>query len=220
MASDTLASTDARAGRLPRVAALAGAACVVVTFAGISASDVGGNGVNPTMGPDLIASLLRDHVDGLRTGASLLSVGALLAVLFAGPLWLALRQASEWVAAVGAAGAVLAGAHWLSLATDGIGLATAADLGDGATAQVLVTTGWESARITAVPSLVMVTAALVAGFGHGCFPRWYRWFTAAVAVPLVVALAPVGPAGLLGFAFGGGWLLVTSLLLTVRAPAP
>ncbi|WP_347059617.1 hypothetical protein ABC795_03995 [Blastococcus sp. HT6-30] len=37
-----------------------------------------------------------------------------------------------------------------------------ADLGNGATAQVLLTTGWESARIAAVPSLVMVLAVVVA----------------------------------------------------------
>ncbi|MGY1914440.1 hypothetical protein [Blastococcus sp. SYSU DS0973] len=52
-----------------------------------------------------------------------------------------------------------------------------AHLGNGATAQVLLTTGWESARIAAVPSLVMVLA-------------------------VVVALTPVGPSGLLGFVSG------------------
>jgi hypothetical protein len=190
---------------LLRVASLAGAASVIVAYAGVSVGDVGGNGINPTMAPDVIAVELQEHSGALRAGAALLSVGAVLAVLFAGPLWLRLRAASDWVAVIGLAGAVLTAAQWLSFAADGIGLATAADLGNGVTAQVLVTTGWESARIAAVPSLVMVTAAVIAGFGYGLCP--------------LVALTPVGPAGLLGFLFGGLWVLVTSLLLARGAPA-
>jgi len=38
-------------------------------------------------------------------------------------------------------------------------------------------------------------------------------------LPLLVALTPVGPAGLLGFAFGGLWLLVTSAVLALGTPA-
>ena len=219
MAAGAVRSQSHRTGTLARVASLAGAASVVVAYAGVSFGDLGGKGINPTMAPDVIVGALQEHTDALRAGASLLSVGAVLVVLFAGPLWLRLRAASDWVAVIGMAGAVLTATQWLSFAADGIGLATAAELSSGATAQVLMTTGWESARIAAVPSLVMVTAAVIAGFGYGLFPRWFRWFSAAMLVPLLIALTPMGPAGLLGFLFGGLWVVVTSLLLARDAPA-
>ncbi|MGY1835279.1 hypothetical protein ACI79P_09230 [Blastococcus sp. SYSU DS0510] len=214
----TETATVHRARALRRLVPLAGAASVVVAYAGASLGDLGGAGISPTMAPDVLAARLEDHAGALRAGASLLSVGAVLAAVFAGPLWQRLRAASDGVALVGAAGAVLAAALWLSFAADGIGLATAADLGNGAAAQVLLTTGWESARLAAVPSLVMVLAVVVAGFGSGSFPRWFTWFSAATLVPLLVALTAVGPSGLLGFVFGGLWLVVTSLLLAREAP--
>ncbi|MCF6745045.1 hypothetical protein E9529_12300 [Blastococcus sp. KM273128] len=219
MTTSTAPMQGTRTGVLRRLVPLAGAASVVAAYAGASLGDLGGAGLNPSMAPDLLAARLQEHVGSLRAGASLLSVGAVLAAVFAGPLWQRLRAASGPVAVVGAAGAVLAAAQWLAFATDGIGLATAADVGNGATAQVLLTTGWESARTAAVPSLVMVLAVVVAGFGSGCFPRWFSWFSAATLVPLLVALTAVGPSGLLGFVFGGLWLVVASVVLTRDAPA-
>ncbi len=176
---------------------------------------MGGKGIDPTMAPDAMVRALQEHVGALRAASSLVSVGAVLAVVFAGPLWRRLRAAADWVAVIGVAGAVLTAAQWLSAAADGIAPATAADLGDGVTAQVLMTSGWESARVAAVPSLVMVTAVVLAGFGYGFFSRWFRWFTAAMLVPLLIALTPLGPAGLLGFLFGGLWVLVTSIHLAM-----
>ncbi|WP_448613889.1 hypothetical protein [Modestobacter sp. URMC 112] len=219
MAANVVRPSSEGTGVAERVTALAGAASVVVAFVGISFADVGGKGLDPTMTPETLAGGLHEHVDALTTGASLLSLAAVLAVLFAGPLWWRLRAAAGWVAAMGVAGAVLAGTLWIDLAAESIALATAADLGDGVTARVLLTAGWESARIGAVPSLVMVTAAVVAGFGYGVFAGWFRWFSALMLVPLVVALAPVGPAGLLGFTSGGLWVLVASLHFAMQEPA-
>jgi hypothetical protein len=207
-----------RAPVLPRLGALAGAGSVVAAYVGISLGDVGGAGLDPTMTPEALVAGLQEQVGALRAGSALLSVGAVLAAVFAGSLWRRLRAASGGLAVVGAAGAVLAAVQWLSFAADGIGLATAADLGNGTAAQTLVTTGWESARVAAVPSLVMVAAVVAAAFAHHLFPRWYAWVSAATLVPLVLALTPIGPSGLLGFFFGGAWLVVTSVLLAVERP--
>jgi hypothetical protein len=207
-----------RAPLLRRLGALAGAGSVVAAYAGLSLGDLGGAGLDPTMTPEALVAGLRERAGALRTGAALLSVGAVLAAVFAGALWQRLRAASGSVAVVGAAGAVLAAVLWLSFAADGIGLATAADLGSGAAAQTLVTTGWESARVAAVPSLVMAAAVVTAAFAHRLFPRWYAWVSAATLAPLVVALTPIGPSGLLGFFFGGAWLVITSVLLAVERP--
>lgn len=207
-----------RAPELRRLAALAGAGSVAAAYAGLSLGDLGGAGLDPTMAPESLVAGLRERVDALRTGTALLSIGAVLAAVFAGSLWHRLRAASGSVAVVGAAGAVLAAVLWLSFAADGIGLVTEADLGDGATAQTLMTTGWESARVAAVPSLVMVAAVVTAGLVHDVFPRWFTWIGAATLAPLAVALTTIGPSGLPGFLFGGAWLVVTSVLLAVERP--
>ena len=114
------------------------------------------------------------------------------------------------------AGGVLVAGLIVDAARDAIALATAVELGDGVTAQVLTTTGWDTARVAAVPLLAMVAAAVVAGIGSEIFPRWFRWFSAAVLVPLATALTPVGPAGLLGM-LGMVWVLVASLMFAADA---
>ena len=204
-------------GRLDRVVALAGAGSVVATFAAVSVGDMGGKGLNPDMSPDVLLQGLREQVDALRTAASLFTVAAVLMAVFLGSLWARLSRASAALAVIGVAGGVLAAVQSLSLALDGIGLASAADLGNGVAAQVLLTTGWDSARVGAAPLLVMVLAAAIAGFRFGLFPVWFRWVSLAFLVPLVVALAPVGPAGVMGFV-GGLWVVTASLLFAFERP--
>lgn len=218
MASETTAERSTHDPPLVRVAALAGAASVVVLVVGSSLGDTGGKGIDPTMSPDAIVAGLRPLVGELQVAASLLSLSAVLLLVFLGPLWRRLRAASDAVAVVGVAGGVLAAGLLVAYARDGIAMATAAELGDGTTAQVLITSGWEAARILAVPFLAMVGAAVVAGFSPGVFPVWFRWFSAVMAVLLLLALAPVGPAGLLGL-LGTLWVAVASLLLAAQ-PVP
>jgi hypothetical protein len=135
-----------------------------------------------------------------------------LMAVFLGSLWTRLSGASPAVAIVGVAGGVLAAVQSLSFARDGMALASAAERDDGVAAQVLMTAGWDAARIAAAPLRVMVLAATVAGFRFGLFPAWFRWVSLGFLIPLVVALAPVGPAGVMGFV-GGLWVLIASLLL-------
>jgi hypothetical protein len=216
MASET---TDERSThRIPweRITALTGAASVIVLHVGSAIGDTGGKGIDPTMGPDAIVAGTRPLVGELQVAASLLCLSAVLLLVFLGPLWRRLRTASEGAAVVGVAGGVLGAGLLVSYARNGIAMATAADLGDGTTAQVLVTSDWETARILAVPFLAMVVAAVVAGFSPGVFPVWFRWFSAVMAVLLVLALAPVGPAGLMGL-LGSLWVLVASVLLAAQA---
>lgn len=215
MASGTTAARPTQGMPQERLGALAGAAAVVVLVAGSSIGDTGGKGIDPTMSPAAIVAAMRPLVGQMQVGASLLCLSAVLLLVFLGPLWRRLRSASEAVAVVGVAGGILAATLLVLAAGDGISMATAAELGDGTTAQVLVTSGWETARILAVPFLAMVAAAVVAGFTPGTFPTWFRWFSAGMAVLLVLALAPVGPAGLLGL-LGTLWVLVASVLLAVR----
>lgn len=199
-----------------RLTALTGAASVIVLHVGSAIGDTGGKGIHPGMSPDTIVAETRPLVAELQIAASLLCLSAVLLLLFLGPLWRWLRTASEAVAVVGVAGGVLGAGLLVSYARHGIAMATAAELGDGTTAQVLVTSDWETARILAVPFLAMAVAAVAAGFVPGVCPTWFCWFSAVMAVLLCLALAPVGPAGLMGL-LGSVWVLVASVLLAARS---
>jgi hypothetical protein len=199
-----------------RIAALAGATSVVVTVAGASIGDTGGKGIDPTMGPEGILRGVEPLVGQLQISASLFSVAAVFLLVFLGPLWRRLRTSAEWVAVVGVSGGVVAASLITGYVHAALAMATAADLGDGTTAQVLTTSGWETARVLAVPFLVMVAAAVVAGSTPGVLPPWFRWFSVVMLAPLVVALTPVGPAGVLGLS-GMLCVFVASLMLAVEA---
>jgi hypothetical protein len=219
MTSDTVAVRAVRDRTAERIAALAGAVSVVVAVAASSIGDTGGKGIDPTMGPDAILRGVQPLVGELKASGALMSVAAVLLLVFLGPLWRKLRTSAEWVGVVGVSGGVVAAGLLTAYAYDALAMATAAELGDGTTAQVLTTSGWETARVLAVPFIVMVAAAVVAGSTPGVLPRWFRWFSAVMLVPLVAALSPVGPAGLLGLS-GMLWVLVASLLLAVTARGP
>jgi hypothetical protein len=218
MAGETVAVQAGRDQVAERLAALCGAGAVVTAVAGSSIGDTGGKGIDPTMGPESILRGVEPLVGQLQVSASLMLVAAVLMLVFLGPLWRRLRIAAEWVAVVGVSGGVVAATLLTGYAYDALAMATAAELGDGTTAQVLTTSGWETARVLAVPFLAMVAAAMAAGFTPGVLPLWFRWFSGAMLVPLLVALTPVGPAGLLGLS-GMLWVLVASLLLAVQAHA-
>lgn len=195
-------------------------ASVVITFTiGTigTIGDVGGRGLDPTMAPEVLVDGLREHAAEIRIGASFTALGAILAVVFLGPLWIQLKRGSEGLAVVGVAGGVLWATQVLQFAAEGVGLASAADLRDGLAAQSLMTAGYDTARLLTVPSLIMVAVAVVASFKYDLFPRWFRWFNVASSVPLVIAFAPIGPAGLMG-SLGGLWILTTSLLFAFRPP--
>jgi hypothetical protein len=203
---------------LERAAAAAGVGSVVLTFWAFSVGDMGGRGLDPTMSTDALVRGLQAHAGDLTTAASLFMGAAVLMTVFVGSLWTRLGRAATWVAVIGASGGILAAVQSLDFAFDGMALASAADLGNGVAAQVLMTAGWDAARIAAAPFLVMVLAAVIAGFRFGVFPAWFRWLSLAFLVPLVAALAPVGPAGIMGL-LGVLWVLVASLLFASERPA-
>ncbi|MGK5112762.1 hypothetical protein [Geodermatophilus sp. CPCC 205506] len=217
MTSGTGHPRTGRVGAADRIAALSGAASVVITLTIGSIGDVGGKGLDPTMAPEALVDGLREHGAAISTGASFTALGAVLAVVFLGPLWNQLKRASEGLAVIGVAGGVLWATQTLQFAAEGVGLASAADLRDGVAARSLMTADYEVARLLAVPSLIMVATAVVAGFRYDLFPRWFRWFSLSLSVPVVIAFTPLGPAGLMG-ALGALWILTASVLFAFRPP--
>lgn len=63
----------------------------------------------------------------------------------------------------------------------------------------------------ALGSLLLLLATGIAALKHGVLPRWLGW------VAIVLAVLLVTPVGFIGFLGGGIWILVVSIVLTLRA---
>jgi hypothetical protein len=217
MTGNTTARGERRRLSVDRVASLAGVASVLALVAGGSAADMGGNGLSPTMSPELLADGLRDRAGELEASASLLALSSVLFLLFLGPVWTRLRPASTALAVIGVSAGAVVAAQGLTFARESIALATAATMGDGVTAQVLLTSGWDTARLIAAPYLPLVAVTALAGFTSGALPRWFTWFSAAMVVLVCLSFSPVGPAGVLGLT-GTVWVVVASLYFAAARP--
>ena len=197
-----------------RLAALSGAASVVLAFAGISLAEHGGKGLYPDQSTEGIGVGFARYAGEARVGATLIMASVALSLVFLGPLWSRLQQGAVWLAVIAIAGGIVGAAWALENAMFAIAAAVAGDVGDAQTARTLLVFEWESARLGVAPALAMVGAAAAAGFRHGVFPRWFSWLSLVFTVVLVIALLPIGPAGLLG-SVGGLWILIASLVLAL-----
>lgn len=198
---------------LERVAALSGAASVVLAFAGISFADLGGKGLSPDQSMDVIGAGFAKHAGSSRVGATLLLASVTLSLIFLGPLWSRLQRGTVWLAVVGVAGGVVGSAFLLETAMFTIAAAVTGDVGDGQTARTLLILGYESARAIVAPALATVAAATIAGFRYDVFPRWFSALSLGFSLLLLIALLPFGPAGLLG-ASSWLWTAIASVWLT------
>ena len=197
---------------LERLAALSGAASVVLAFAGISFADLGGKGLSPDQSVDLVGAGFAEHAGSSRVGATLLLASVTLSLIFLGPLWSRLQRGTEWLAVVGVAGGVVGAAFLLETAMFTIAAAVTGDVGDGHTARTLLILGYESARAVVAPALATVAAATIAGFRYNVFPSWFSALSLGFSLLLLIALLPIGPAGLLG-ATSWLWTVIASLWL-------
>ena len=211
MAGETATPRVGRVGLWERVGALSGAASVVLLLAGDGIADVSGDGIDPGWPSRELIQALRDHTGELGLGAALVALAGVLAVVFLGTLWVQFRRGSEWLAVVGAAGGLLFATQVLQLASGYIGLASVEGLRDGPTARVLMAADYQTARLLAVPPLILAAASLVASTIFDMFPRWFRWFNITLLVVLLLSLFPIGPTGLMAI-LGISWFLVASLL--------
>lgn len=204
---------------LERLAALSGAASVLLGFAGISFAEHGGKGLYPDQPTDAIGAGFARYVSEARVGATLMMASVALSLVFLGPLWSRLQQGAVWLAVIAVAGGIVGAAWGLENAMFAIAAAVAGDVGDAQTARTLLVFEWESARVGVAPALATVAATTTAGLRHGIFPPWFNWLSLVFTVVLVIALLPVGPSGLLG-ATAALWTLIASLLLALgRGPS-
>lgn len=199
---------------LVRGAALAGAVSFLATVAGFTVGNVVDREVGDDLPEGLLAERLQENLGEVRAGAALLTLGAVLTVVFLGAVWLRFRRAAEWLAVVAVGSGLLLATQILGLADRGTELAGLADLNDDGTARALLSTSSEAVRTLAGPALLLAAAAALAGFGYGLFPRWFRWCSAGTAVALALVVAPLDVHPLVALV-GSLWVLMTSLVLGI-----
>ena len=217
MAGGTASQQGARLGVAEQVAALSGMASVVLLLVGDAIGDVSGDGIEPSWSSRELVQALQEHAGAMGVGAALVALAAVLAVVFLGTLWARFRRGSEGLAVVAVAGGLLFAIQILELAAQDIGLSSVDGVQDAATARVLMAADYQSARLLAVPPLILAAASLVAGIRYDLFPRWFRWFNVALVVVLALSLFPVGPTGLMAV-LGISWFFVASLFFAADEP--
>ena len=217
MAGGTASRQTGRLGPAEQAVALSGLASVVLLLVGDAIGDVSGDGIDPSWPSRELVQALQPHAGAMGVGAALVALAAVLAVFFLGTLWVQFRRASEGLAVVAVAGGLLFAIQILGLAAQHIGLAGVEGVQDAATARALMAADHSSARLLAVPPLVLAVASLAAGIGYGVFPRWFRSYNVALVVLLALSLFPVGPTGLMAV-LGISWFFVASLLFAADEP--
>ena len=166
-----------------------------------------------------------DNKDSVQIGAGLSTLAALLLVFFAGVLRRVLRAAEGvggTLSAVAFAGAVIMATGAAIDASIGYALADRADDIEPAGVQALQAL-WENDFFpVALGSSVLLLGAGLSIVRHGALPRWLGW------VAIVLGVIGMTPIGFVGFLGGALWVLVVSVLLTLKmraepppaAPAP
>jgi len=211
-----------------QIGAASGAVCVVSVMVGNGLALAGWSG--ETDGASVLTDLQRDLSAVNIIGLSLELLGWAALVMFLGFFYRVLQRAEEpdgWLAPVAlGSGLIMVSIKLASIVPimaawnrrDDLTLATAQTLSDLGGAAFIVS-GWATG--------LLVAAGAGSALVSGVLPRWLGSFGIVSGVATLVAgtAGVVDPASYVPLPFLGalGWLLVTSVVLTVRAsrgPAP
>ncbi|MGH2957941.1 MAG: hypothetical protein ACRDL6_13220 [Solirubrobacterales bacterium] len=202
------------------LAPLTGVAFIVFAIVGFALS-----GEPPTADDPVeeIVAFYSDDKDSIQFGAALVGMAATLLVFFFGYLRRVLRAAEGEggvLSAVSFAGAVIVAVGAAIDSTILFALAEAADDVDPVAVQALQALWDNDFMPLAVGTQLVLLATGLSVVRHGALPKWLGW----VAIVLgVIAVTPIGFAAFLGMAI---WILIVSILLSMRArsgpaaPAP
>jgi hypothetical protein len=187
---------------------------VAVLLVPVAFVAVAGNTPNDKANADKVVSYYRDHLNANRVAALMITIAAVLLVLFGARLWEVLRgdglgAAVFPLAAFG--GALIASTGLLLGAVVHFALVQAADRQFGPIAQTLNVLDNNDffAILGGFASLLL--AAGIATVMRPVLPRWLGWAAIVIAI-----LSLAGPIGIVGFLLGLIWILVVSILLFVR----
>lgn len=207
----TVVSTvDRRSRSWEWVAPLTGAAFVVLAIIGLL---ITGEPEDASQPPDVIADWYMSHTGAVQAGTLVSGVALALFVFFAGYLRSILREAEGergMLSLVSFAGAlVIAG----GAALDGSLMLAIAERADDIPPESVQTLQafWDNDFVPiAIGTLIFLWATGISIIRHGALNHWFGW---ALIVLGLVAVTPIGFVAFLGMAL---WVLVVSILLTVR----
>jgi hypothetical protein len=157
-----------------------------------------------------------DNKDSVQVGALLEIIAAALLLFFVGYLRKVLRAAEGeggMLPAVALAGATVMAAGAAIDATISFALAEAADDIEPAAVQALQALWDNDWMPIALGAAVLLLASGLSIALYGSLPRWLGW------IAILLGVTGLTPIGFVAFVGGGVWILVVSVLLTLRARA-
>ena len=197
---------------LRRWLALGGVVAPVLIVLGFTV--VGGDTPNDKASAAKVISYYRDHKDASMIAALMVTIGAVLLVLFAARLREVLREGGSGsdvlpVAAFG--GIVILSAGLFLLATVHFALVQAADHRFAAPAQTLNVLDNNDFFVLVGGMAVLALAAGIAIVRRPVLPRWLGWAAIVIGV-----LSLAGPVGFIGVILATLWIFVVAILLFLR----
>jgi hypothetical protein len=196
-----------------RLAPLTGVVFVILAIVGFA---VGGEPPDADSPVREIVDHYVDNKDSVTAGAFVVGVGLLFLIFFAGYLRKVLRAAEgpdgmlSAVALVGASILAVGAAIDLTIT---IALAEGAD-DIAPTATQALQALWDNDFMPiALGGGVFLLASGISIARHGALPKWLGWLA------ILLGVLSVTPLGFIGFLGGGIWILIASVILTLRAPA-
>lgn len=190
---------------------LLGVAAIVVIIASLL---VGGDPPSADEGGQAIADHYADNKNAIEIAALMSVIGGTLLVFFFGYMRRILRPAEgeggvlSLLALIGAA--ILAVGAAID-ATIAFAIAEAADDIDLVGIQAMQAIWDNDFFPVALGSAVMWLAVGITVVQHGVLPKWLGW------VAVVLGVGALTPVGFFAFPLGALWIVVVSILLTVRA---
>ena len=202
-----------------RLGPLSGAVSVVLILASFAAA---GTAPKPDAPTSEVVSFYADHDTGQLVSACVLSLGALLFLVFIAILSRSLRhEGVPWILCLSGGIVFVVGLTLFAGLTIALG-DVASDI-DASALQALHVLNQEMFFTVTIGAAGFLLGAGAAVLGGAPLPRWLGW--AAVVIGIVAAvpshvlggvLDHIGFGGVLGLA---AWSLVVSVLLTLRPPA-
>jgi hypothetical protein len=177
---------------------------------------LGGEGVDPKDGTREVLDYYSDNEDKVLVASFLGGLAVIFFLFFAGWLRKVLREAEGpggVLSAVSFAGAIVLAGGGAFASTLGIALADSFDDIDPSAVEALNALSWSYFVPIAAGAATFVLAAGISAVRHGALPRWLGW------AGVVLGIAGFTPVGFFAFLLILVWILVTSVLLTMRARA-
>lgn len=175
-----------------------------------------GEGADPKDGAEEVLSYYSDNEDQVLISGFLGGLAAVFFLFFAGWLRKVLREAEGpggVLSAVSFAGGIAFAIGGAVGSTLNIGLAESFDDVDPTALEAMNAIAYNYFIPFAVGFATFLLATGISAIRHGALPGWLGWSA------IVLGVATYTPAGFFAFLLGVVWVLVASVLLTMRARA-